>query len=140
MTLENAFIGKAEQPTDAELSAALGPARVLWDQLLAALAADYELTNGEWNSYSRKAGWSLRLKREKRNILYLAPCGGCFRVAFILGDRAMQAARASGLSKPVLKILDEAPRYPEGSGVRMEVKGPKDIAAIRKLTGAKLDN
>lgn len=140
MTLENAFIGKAEQPTDAELSAALGPARVLWDQLLAALAEDYQLTGGEWHSYSRKAGWSLRLKREKRNILYLVPCGGCFRAAFVLGDRAMEAARAGGLSKPLLKILAEAPRYPEGTGVRIDVKGPKDIAAIRKLTGAKLDN
>ena len=46
-----------------------------------------------------KSGWSLRLKVKKRNIVYLAPCNGCFRVAFIFGDRAVAAARQSDLSE-----------------------------------------
>ena len=54
--LPNAFIGKPKQPTAAELTAALGPARALWDQLLAGLAGEHNLTVQEWNSYSRKAG------------------------------------------------------------------------------------
>jgi hypothetical protein len=33
----NAFIGKAKKPTDAELATALGPAKAVWDQLLAEL-------------------------------------------------------------------------------------------------------
>ena len=58
--LPNAFIGKSHPPTDAELADALGPARELWDQLLASLARQHKLTVREWNSYSPKAGWSLR--------------------------------------------------------------------------------
>jgi hypothetical protein len=66
----NAFIGKAEEPTEAELAAALGPAKAIWDQLIDDLAEECGIGDQEWNSYSRKAGCSLRLKREQRNIVY----------------------------------------------------------------------
>ena len=65
----NAFIGRTLPPTDDELSAQLGAARVLWDELLAQLALPIQ----EWHSYSPKAGWSLKLILKKRTILYLAP-------------------------------------------------------------------
>lgn len=136
--LPNAFIGKSQKPTDAELAAALGTAKVLWDQLLGGLADEHNLTVREWNSYSRKAGWSLRLKHKDRNILYLAPCQGCFFVSFALGDKAVQAARQSGLPQSVIKIINEAKRYPEGTAVRIEIKKAKDIGTITKLAGIKL--
>jgi hypothetical protein len=132
----NAFIGRTKPPTDDELSAELGAARVLWDELLAGLA----LPTQEWNSYSPKAGWSLKLILKKRTILYLAPCHGSFRVAFILGAKAVEAARLAKLSKAVMKIVDEAPRYAEGTGVRLEIKARKDLAAVKKLADVKLAN
>jgi hypothetical protein len=132
----NAFIGRTQPPTDDELSAELGVARVLWDELLAELALPIQ----EWNSYSPKAGWSMKLKLGKRTILYLAPCHGKFRVAFILGAKAVEAARQCKLSKAVMKIIDEAPRYPEGTGVRLEITARKDLAAVKKLAEVKLAN
>jgi hypothetical protein len=132
----NAFIGRTQPPTDEELSTELGAARALWDELLAELALPIQ----EWNSYSPKAGWSMKLKLKKRTILYLAPCHGSFRVAFILGAKAVEAARQAKLSKALLKIIDEAPRYPEGTGVRLEIKARKDLAAVKKLAGIKLAN
>ena len=138
--LPNAFIGKPQKPTDAELVAALGTAKVLWVQLLGALADEYNLTVQEWNSYSRKAGWSLRLKFKDRNILYLTPCQGCFFVSFALGDKAVEAARQSSLPQSVIKIINEAKRYAEGTAVRIEIKKAKDIGTITKLAGIKLAN
>jgi hypothetical protein len=132
----NAFIGRTKPPTDEELSTELGAARALWDELLTELA----LPTQEWNSYSPKAGWSLKLKLKKRTILYLAPCHGKFRVAFSLGAKAVEAARQSKLPKAVLKIIDEAPRYPEGTGVRLEIAARKDLAAVKKLAEVKLAN
>jgi hypothetical protein len=132
----NAFIGRTKPPTDEELSTELGAARALWDELLAELALPIQ----EWNSYSPKAGWSMKLKLKKRTILYLAPCHGSFRVAFVLGDKAMEAARQVKLPKAVLKIIDEAPRYPEGTGVRLEIAARKDLAAVKKLAEVKLAN
>jgi hypothetical protein len=132
----NAFIGRTLPPTDDELSTELGAARALWDELIADLA----LPTQEWNSYSPKAGWSLKLKLKKRTILYLAPCHGRFRVAFVLGAKAVEAARQSKLSKAVLKIIDEAPRYPEGTGVRLEITARKHLATVKKLAEVKLAN
>jgi hypothetical protein len=136
--LPNAFIGKPQKPTDAELAAALGTAKALWDRLLAGLADEHSLTVQEWNSYSRKAGWSLRLKRKERNIVHLSPCQGCFFVSFALGDKAVQAARQSGLPQSVVKIINEAKRYAEGTAVRIEIKNAKDIETVTKLAGIKL--
>jgi hypothetical protein len=138
--LPNAFIGKLEKPTDADLTAALGPAKALWNELLAALANEYKINIQEWNSYSRKAGWSLRLIREKRAILYLSPCRGCFFVSFALGDRAVEAARQSGLPRHVIKIINEAKRYAEGTAVRIEMKKPKDIDIVKRLAAIKMDH
>jgi hypothetical protein len=140
MTDTNAFIGKTKKPTPAEITKALGPAKSLWDQLLAELADQFELTDQEWTSYSPKHGWSLRMKRKKRNILYFVPCQCCFQIVFILGDKAIKATREIKLSKPFVKIIDEGKRYPEGTLIRFIVKKPKDIDFILKLTAVKLAN
>jgi hypothetical protein len=136
----NAFIGRTESPGDADLSEALGSAKPVWDRLIADLAAQHDVAIQEWKSYSLKSGWSLRLKRGKRTILWLGPCEGCFRVMFILGDKALLAARQSGLSAHALRALDQAERYPEGTGVRLVIKGPKDIPTVKKLAVVKLEN
>lgn len=136
----NAFIGSKQKPTDAALAAALGPAKPAWDQLLDSLAAECGVATQEWKSYSAKAGWSLRLLRGKRTIVWLSPCDGCFRVAFILGDKAVAAARASGLPARVLHLLDEAKKYPEGTGLRLHVKTLRDLPVLKKLAEIKLAN
>ncbi|MGA3040604.1 MAG: DUF3788 domain-containing protein [Bryobacteraceae bacterium] len=140
-TLPNAFIGKSETPTDDDLAAELGrSAKTLWDRLLANLAEQHNVATREWNSYSAKAGWLLRLKRGKRTILYLSPCQGGFRASFALGGKAVEAARASKLPRRVIRIIDSAKRYAEGTGVRIDVDGPADIAVVLKLTAIKLAN
>lgn len=139
MAPPNAFIGKASQPTHAEVAAALGPAAEVWKQLVDWFA-ERGVTDQEWKSYSAKAGWTLLLKLKKRTIVYLAPCDGCFRVSFALGDRAMAAARQSDLPKATLKLIDEAPHYAEGTGIRLIVKETKDFAVIQRLARIKLAN
>jgi hypothetical protein len=136
----NAFVGSKEPPSGADLARALGSAKPVWDRLIAELAAEQEIATQEWKSYSPKAGWALRLLRGKRTIVWLAPCEGCFRVAFILGDRAVAAARESRLPARVLRLIDRAPKYPEGTGVRFEIRNLKDIPALKKLALIKLQN
>ena len=140
MDLPNAFVGNTHQPTPAELSAALGAASAIWNDLVDWFARELGVTDQEWKSSSPKYGWTLVLSFKKRRIIYLTPCAGCFRASFILGDRAVAAAREAGLSKPTLKLLDEAPHYPEGTGLRMLVKTARDLPAIRKLAQIKRAN
>jgi hypothetical protein len=138
--LPNAFIGKPKQPTEDEVTAELGTTKPLWDQLIADLAKEQNVDVQEWNSYSPKAGWALRLKHKDRNSVYLSPSQGCFMVSFALGDKAMKAARRCKLPQRIMKVLAEAPRYAEGTAVRLEVKGPKDIAVVKKLAVVKLES
>ncbi len=138
--LTNAFIGSTTPPSDEQLASTLGPAKKLWDKLLADLATQYGVDVQEWTSYSKKHGWSLRAKRAKRNVVYMAPAQGGFTAALILGDKALAAARESKLSPHGLKLLDEAKRYPEGTAVRIEVHRSQDINLIEKLAAVKLKN
>jgi len=139
--LANAFIAKTTKPTEDELAEALGgPAKALWDKLAAQLAEQHGVTVPDWHSHSRKAGWALRLKRKDRAIVYLTPSHGCFMASFALGEKAAQAARESGVPPAVVKIIDEARRYAEGRAVRIEVRGPRDVAAVVKVAVAKIAN
>jgi hypothetical protein len=137
--ISNAFIGRTEKPSEAGLGEALGPAKAVWDELIAHMAAQ-GVTTQEWKSYSIKHGWALRLLRGKRTILWLAPFAGCFEALFILGAKAVAAAKKSDLSTATLKVIEEAPKYPEGTGVRLLIKRPSDIPAVKKLAVIKLEN
>jgi hypothetical protein len=138
--LKNAFIGRTTQPTPKELATELGRASELWSQLVTGITGECGITEQEWNSYSTKAGWALRLKRKKRNIVYLAPCHGAFRVSFIFGDKAMNVVRSMKFPAKVAKIIRDAPHYPEGSGVRLEIKTAADLKAVNELAKVKVEN
>ena len=136
----NAFIGSSTAPTDADIATVLGPAKPVWDALVAALTADAIVDTQEWKSYSRKAGWALRLARGKRTIVWLSPCDRQIRVAFILGDKALAAIRAAKLPARIVSLLADAPKYPEGTGLRLHIASAKDLPSLRKLAKIKLDH
>ena len=136
----NAFVGRTKAPSDADLAAALGAVKRLWDEIVVGMARELGLTGSEWKSYGVKQGWALQLRRGKRNIVHLAPCEGSVRVLFILGDKAVAAARAARLGATAAKLIDDAPRYPEGTGIRLEVSRERQIPLVRRLARIKLDN
>jgi hypothetical protein len=136
----NAFIGKPAPPTASELATALRKSSLLWERLIRELKTAQLIDGQEWHSYSKKAGWSLKLKRDDRVILYMSPLDGCFRASFALGEKALQAARASGLSAATLKLLAEAKKYAEGTAARIEVRSAEDVETVKKLAKAKVEN
>jgi hypothetical protein len=139
--IANAFIGKTEKPTNEELLVALGPSATLWNEYVDWMSSELGVAALEWNGVCvKKYGWALRLKVKARNIVYLSPCAGCFRVAFVLGDKAVAAARAARLPRNATKALAESTRYPEGTGLQLVVKKAKDLAGIRRLAEIKLAN
>jgi hypothetical protein len=135
----NAFTGKAKRPTAKEVSAALGPSQSLWKRLLAELADELDL-KGEWGMSSPKLGWSLRMKRDDRIIVYLAPLQGRFQASFALGDKAVQTALASGLPNSVVTAIHSATKYAEGKAVRFDVRSVEDLVAVKKIASAKLSH
>jgi Protein of unknown function (DUF3788) len=139
MEIQNAFVGKKEQPLPEEVAAALGPTTPLWIELIDWMATVAGVSTQEWSGiYAHKYGWNLKLKVKKRTIVYMGPCKGYFKVSFVLSDRAMVQAKGTEFSKKVQQALAEAPRYPEGYGLRVAVMKVADLAPVRKLAEIKL--
>ena len=129
----NAFIGKTSAPTPEELAAVLGRGQKLWDNFIADLAKEKIEPEG-WKSYSAKAGWFLQLCLKKRRIVYLCAMKGGFLASFILGDKALAAGKAAGVPIP------EGQRYPEGTGIRLEVHKAADLVLVKQIAAVKRAN
>lgn len=134
----SAFSDKDHEPRPSERAAVLGRSAARWDELVAHLEADFAPVTQEWVFAGARWGWSLRLKRKKRAIVYLTPREKFFTAGFALGEKAVAVARKSGLPKPVLKLIDEADRYAEGRAVRLEVRTKADLAPVRVVATAKM--
>ncbi|WP_162601220.1 DUF3788 family protein [Occallatibacter savannae] len=141
MEYRNAFIGKTDTPTHSEVAEVLGPKMKLWDEFIAWMSEKEGVSDQEWKGVVvKKYGWSLRLKKKGRNIIYLSPGKDCFMASFVLSDKALKEAKGAHLSKSVQDALEAAPRYPEGNGIRLLVRKEGDVGAVRKIAAIKIAN
>lgn len=129
----SAFAEKARPPVAAEVARVLGAAAPSWDELRAHVAATCPPVSEEWGFPGAKYGWSLRLRRKERILLYLTPQEGCFVAGVVLGDRAVAALPGSGVSERVLSLFAAARRYVEGTGIRLEIGPDGDLDDFRRL-------
>jgi hypothetical protein len=134
----NAFIGRETMPTSVEVAAELQGASLVWDQLLAAVAERHAATFHEWKSYSPKRGWALRVAQKARTIVWLSPASNAFIASVILGDRAVAAANAKQLPREVVVALATAPKYAEGTGVRLVITNAKQLPGLLELIAIKV--
>jgi hypothetical protein len=125
-------------PDESQLAAVLGRSKAAWDHLSDGIAADHAPIEEVWKFAGPKWGWSLRLVRKKRTVVYLTPGRKLFHVGFVLGEKAVAAAEASKLPREIKKAIREAPRYPEGRGVRFEVGTKKTAATMRAIAELKM--
>ncbi len=138
---EPVFSDKSHMPQDADLARILGRTKHHWDNLRArALDADPAATP-EWKFYSQKSGWTFLLRGKRRNVLYMQPTAKHrFTVSFVFGKKAVQAAEQSDLPDHVVEMIRQAPQYPEGRGVRLEVATAADVKIAKRLLAIKMDN
>ena len=133
----SALDDKTRRPTNDQLRSALGKAYQPWIQLLALIGERIDPVAHVWKFGT---GWSLRVVHKDRVIVYLTPQRQQFLVSFALGEKAVAAARAARLAAPILKIIDAAPRYAEGRGVRVPVRGSRQLTALARLAQIKREN
>jgi len=137
---QNAFAGRTKKPLETKLKSVLGALYPLWTQLVSDLKRDLNLDGADWHSSGVKYGWSYRLQRKQRNIVYLGPRASMFVAAFVFGDKAVTIIRKSDLPECVLKMLAEAKRYGEGTPLRIQVTKPEDLEVVKALARIKLEN
>ncbi len=136
----SAFDDPALPPAPASLRKSLGDAARSWTDLVAHVAATCPPIEEAWSFSGAKYGWSLRLKRGERVLVYLTPQEGRFLAGFVLGEKAIAAATGNGLPPAVLSLLDAAPRYAEGRGIRVTVGPGDDLSTVRHLVALKVDS
>ena len=91
-----------------------------------------------WHFGGSKYGWSLRLKRRDRIVLYMIPQRGHFLVGLVLGDKALEAIKQQDLPADILAAVANAPRYGEGTGVRLPVATTRDVRVVEDMAAAKM--
>ncbi len=136
----SAFDDKTKSPGEPDLAKVLGPAVRPWDDLRQQIASRFAPLSQEWVFSGQKYGWSLRLKRKQRAVLYMTPCERYFRVSFALGEKAVAAARDAGLPDAVLAVIESAPKYAEGRAVRLDVRKSRDLQPIVTIAEIKMAN
>ena len=136
----SAFDDKSQEPNIADLEDTLGRSSAHWNSLVSHIEATYPPLEKTWGFAGAKWGWSLRLKQKKRTVLYMTPCSKHFLVGFALGEKAVKAALACPLPESILATIDEAPKYAEGRGVRIEVRYKRELEAVKELASVKMAN
>jgi hypothetical protein len=134
------FADKSRPPSAADLTAVLGRAKQHWDNLVAQAQRSDPKVHTEWKYYSSKSGWSCVLRDKRHNVLYLIPSEKRFTASFAIGERALEAARQSGLPDEIVQLIEQAPKYPEGRAVRVEVKSAANAAIASTLLDLKMGN
>jgi hypothetical protein len=134
------FTEKATEPTTAGLLEVLGANGGLWTDLRQHLEEEYGPLVEEWKHYGQKTGWLLKLLRKKRNLFFLTPLEGHFRMTFIFGDKAVAAIEESDVPMEVIEELKQARKYAEGRGMSLFVRKAEDVATVKKLVAIKLAN
>ncbi|MFZ5434482.1 MAG: DUF3788 family protein [Calditrichota bacterium] len=129
------FLDKAKPPKPKDISAALGAAESLWNDLLEHVREEYAPITEEWKFYK---SWHLAPNRKGRRIGYFFVQEGYFSVSLIIGEKATAVARATKLPQKILKAIDEARVYAEGRGINLDCRKASDLAHIKTLIAIKM--
>jgi hypothetical protein len=112
----------------------------LWFDLRDYVFEKYPEATEEWNFPGKKYGWSYRIKDRKRAIIYFLPRQDFFKVAFVFGQKAYDAIMQSDIAPEIKITLQQAVRYAEGRGIRLDVKSKDVLPDVKKLIEIKLNH
>jgi hypothetical protein len=130
---ESIFSEKVTIPNDDLLENALKISNALWDKMI-----EISGGRGEWKFYTKAAGWTYSIKKNQRTLFYMIPKDGWFKLTFVFGERAIEAAKLTNLPKQTLNALLTAKRYVEGRSITIKIESNADIPTAQKLLQLKL--
>jgi hypothetical protein len=131
-----AFPDPQQTPADDQLKPVLGPAFPPLNAVLAAVTQLCPDATVAWQ-FSKQAGWYRVALRKKRRLFYLVPKRGDFRLSLILGGKAIASLKDSPQSRAVVRLIETAKRYPEGTAFEFNAASC-DTALITAMLAAKI--
>jgi len=129
----NIFLQHEGPPADQEIEKAIGPVFSQFTEIRNFISETVGETHEEWKDYGKKYGWSLKTFLKKRNLFFITFYDSYFNIAFIFGERAVQAVMDSSVSDPLKQELLNARQYAEGRGLRIRVDSPGPLEDIKQL-------
>lgn len=136
--MKSIFTDRQHSPADAAVKKALGTTYKAWQRIAAFTHQSYAGATDGWYYSGEKYGWNFRISDKKRALVYLLPRDGFFKVAFVFGQRAVDAIEKAGVDASILAELKSAKAYAEGRGIRLEVRSSRMPEDIKKLIGIKI--
>lgn len=136
----NDFNNKQIMPDEAALAAEIGDTKEVLDRICRFIETETGQLTWEWKHYGQKSGWTLKLLSKKRNLLFVGPESGYFIIAFVFGDRAVEAVVKSQLPETIKNELLNARKYAEGRGIRVEIRDDSQLENVLKLIRIKIEN
>jgi hypothetical protein len=137
---EPVFPDKKQTPQDADLDRVLGKTKRQWDAIAEHISTASPAAAPEWKHYGKRSGWVFVLRGKRSNLLYLIPHEKHFMASFAFGEKAVQAALDSNLPAPIIDMIRQSPKYPEGRAVRLKVTAAADVKTVKRLLAIKLEN
>ena len=135
------FDDKAVMPDDGMVSAALGKAAPVWNELRTYIMDNYPHVAGEWKHYGKAAGWTYKLLSGKRNLLFFVPMRDRFRLRIVLGEKGCaRVENDGGLPDEIREAFRAATPYAEGRSVDIDVEQREQLEAIKRLLKIKFEN
>lgn len=132
------FTDRAKKPDEKRLVRTIKESGPHWKTIKTHITKKHGEGIEQWKYYGPKAGWVLKVLLKKRNLFFLTPLKGYFRVTFVFGDKAASAVATSNLPAAIRNELRDARRYVEGRALRVEVKRQVDARYVKKLIDIKI--
>lgn len=120
-------------PNDAMLTHELGAAMDWFNQICVFIENNFGSLSREWRYYGQKSGWVLKLIHKKRNLLFVVPLHGSFKVVFTFGDKAFYAIMDGDAPGYIQKALLDATKYSEGRTIQLHMKSDEQLHPILEL-------
>jgi hypothetical protein len=134
------FMDKTKMPAEVDLRIALALFYEDWKSIRDYTFQQYPTATEEWYIAGAKYGWAFRIKDKKRAIVYLSPREQYFKVSFVFGEKATKQALISNIKPETKTIIETAPVYMEGRGIRLTVDLSGMLNDIKALIDIKIAN
>jgi hypothetical protein len=134
------FTDKVIIPDDAQFAVAIGSTLALFESIRNFICKNYGDTTTEWKFYGPKSGWVLKILQKKKNLFFVIPCNGYFKVAFTFGEGAFERMMVSDLPDCIKEQWKEATNHTEGRTVQFDVKDQSDYNLLTRHIEIKLRN
>ncbi len=131
---------KSQTPDSDMVAAVLADTYPVWDELTNHVKSVYPSVTEEWKHYGKAFGWTYKLLSKKRNLLFLVPLDGCFRVRFVLGEKATARAEAEDLPHEIKDAIRAATPHTEGRSIDIDISRLEQLEAVRSLLKIKFEN